>query len=91
MTEMTESNGHTPIYVELDATGLHCPQPVLMARKALAELQVNERLILLADDPHAEIDVEVFCQRTGNRLIRVDIDGDTLRFEIQPREPETSP
>lgn len=85
MTEMTESNGRTPIYIELNATGLHCPQPVLMARKALAELQASQRLILLADDPHAEIDVEVFCHRTGNTLIRVDHHGAVLRFEIQPK------
>lgn len=42
---------------ELDATGLKCPLPVLRARKAIARLPANYRLLLKCTDPMAEIDI----------------------------------
>lgn len=79
---MTDSENQHPTEVVVDACGLICPQPVLMARRALSELRPGDRVVLLATDPHAEIDVEVFCQRTGHTLQSHENDGGPLRFTI---------
>ncbi|NKI36487.1 sulfurtransferase TusA family protein [Wenzhouxiangella sp. XN79A] len=52
----------------LDATGLICPEPVLRARACLARMAAGERLEILTDDPMAELDFQVFCDRTGHVL-----------------------
>lgn len=58
-----------PDPIRLDAVGLICPEPVLEARKALARMQANELLEIRTDDPLAELDFQVFCERTGHRLV----------------------
>ena len=47
----------------LDARGLLCPLPVARARARLSALPAGERLDVLADDPLARVDLQVFCAR----------------------------
>jgi len=67
----------------LDAKGLRCPLPVLKARKAMKDLPVGATLRVLATDPGAIKDFEVFCKTTGYRLISSGQDRDVLIFNIQ--------
>jgi len=53
----------------LDATGLQCPEPVFRTRKTLTEMQAGQLLQVTADDPLVEIDMGVFCQRTGHSMV----------------------
>lgn len=53
----------------LDATGLLCPEPVFRARRALAEMEAGQLLQVSADDPLVEVDMAVFCQRTGHSMV----------------------
>jgi len=53
----------------LDATGLACPEPVFRARRCLSTMQPGQVLEVLSDDPLAEIDFAVFCERTGHAMI----------------------
>lgn len=55
--------------VEIDATGLLCPLPVLRLRKALGAAPAGTRVRLLATDPASRIDVPHFCNETGHRLM----------------------
>lgn len=50
----------------LDARGLLCPVPVLRARDRLKSLAPGDRLDVLADDPLAPVDLQVFCAREGH-------------------------
>lgn len=54
--------------VELDATGLVCPMPVLKANKALRALPVGGLLRVLATDPAAAKDFPAYCEQTGHVL-----------------------
>jgi len=65
----------------IDARGLRCPLPVLRLEKQLDGMQPGERIILLADDPVAGIDVPLLCQRAGHRCA-LTRDAATFRFEI---------
>lgn len=53
----------------VDATGKMCPEPVFLARRALSEMSAGQLLELSADDPLVEMDMAVFCQRTGHRML----------------------
>lgn len=53
----------------IDARGLLCPLPVLRLRKRLMMLSPGERVILIATDKAAVIDVPHFCAETGHTLI----------------------
>jgi len=54
--------------VELDATGLVCPMPVLKANRALRALPVGSLLRVLATDPAAAKDFPAYCEQTGHVL-----------------------
>jgi tRNA 2-thiouridine synthesizing protein A len=53
----------------LDAKGLHCPLPVLRARKAMKEVPPGGTLQVLATDPSAVKDFAAFCEATGHSLL----------------------
>lgn len=72
----------------VDARGLICPQPLVRTRARLAEMAPGEVVRVVATDPHAELDFEVFCLRSGHRLLRRDQDGGEWTFWIRKRADE---
>ena len=54
---------------DLDARGLNCPLPILRTKKALNDMQSGQVLRIVATDPGAVKDFEVFCKQTGNELL----------------------
>jgi tRNA 2-thiouridine synthesizing protein A len=54
----------------LDARGLHCPLPLIRARRALAELAAGETLVVLATDPEAPIDLAALAADEGHAFAR---------------------
>lgn len=67
----------------LDAKGLHCPLPILKARKALKEVPAGGTLEVFATDPGAVADFEAFCRQTGNELLQHSQDDSIYRFLIK--------
>jgi tRNA 2-thiouridine synthesizing protein A len=65
----------------LDARGLKCPLPVLRMEKRLAQLSAGARLIVLATDPIAKIDVPLFCTQHGHAC-EMSVDDEVMRFAI---------
>ena len=55
--------------VELDATGLQCPMPLLKAKRALNGMQAGQRLRVLATDQGSVRDFRVFAEQSGHRLL----------------------
>lgn len=68
---------------ELDASGLNCPLPLLKAKKALAGLASGQVLRVIATDPGAPRDIEAFCRRTGNGLLRTWEDAGSFFFDLK--------
>lgn len=54
--------------MEVDASGLKCPLPILRAKKALAQLQSGQLLKVITTDTHALRDFQAFAKQTGNVL-----------------------
>lgn len=77
-----------PADAELDASGLHCPLPILKAKKALASLGGGQVLRIIATDPGAVRDFEVFSQQMGHTLLEARaVDGRFL-FLLRKRGQE---
>jgi len=55
--------------LEVDASGLACPLPILKAKKALAQLQSGQVLKVVTTDRNALRDFQAFCRQTGNALL----------------------
>lgn len=70
----------------VDARGLKCPLPVLKLRKVLEQITSQHTIDFLATDQMAWIDIELYCQDSGNRLLAKEIckNGDLL-FKIQKK------
>ena len=62
--------------IELDATGLECPMPLLEAKRALNAMDPGQRLRVLATDKGCLRDFQVFSQQSGHLLLSSEeIDG----------------
>ena len=55
--------------VEIDATGLECPMPLLRAKRALNAVQAGQRVRVLATDSGSVRDFQVFAEQSGHRLL----------------------
>ena len=64
-----QENTCPPPAAEIDARGLHCPLPILRAKKALATLQSGQLLRGRATAPGAGRDFPAFAQQTGTPLV----------------------
>ncbi len=69
----------------VDARGLTCPMPLLKAKKALNELDSQQRLVVLATDPGSVRDFEVFSTQSGHRLLESAREGDAYRYLLQKK------
>lgn len=67
----------------LDVTGLRCPLPILKAKKALAQMQTNDVLTVLATDAGAPDDFAAFCRQTGHQLIESVDEGNQFKLVIK--------
>ncbi|MGB6102914.1 MAG: sulfurtransferase TusA family protein [Pusillimonas sp.] len=66
---MTDAPDSLPdAHLEVDASGLKCPLPILRAKKALAQLESGQVLKVITTDKHAIKDFQAFARQTGNTL-----------------------
>jgi len=70
---------------ELDARGLVCPLPILRTKKSLAEMTSGQTLKIIATDPGAVIDFQVFAEQTGNALLSMSEAGDEFIFFLKKK------
>jgi tRNA 2-thiouridine synthesizing protein A len=71
--------------VLVDARGHRCPVPTLRLRRALEQAAGGSRVMLLADDPMARVDVPHFVRDQGHKLVETAEDGPALRFTVEKR------
>jgi rhodanese-related sulfurtransferase/TusA-related sulfurtransferase len=71
------------IEIKLDACGLQCPGPIIKVFKGINEMEAGEVLEISATDPAFGMDLESWCKRTGNQLLRIIREGTTTRAWIK--------
>ena len=67
----------------LDASGLLCPEPVMMLHKAVRELADGDVLQVLATDPSTERDIPKFCRFLGHQLLQAQESEQTYTYLIR--------
>jgi TusA-related sulfurtransferase len=55
--------------LEVDASGMACPLPILRAKKALAQMASGQVLKVITTDRNAIRDFQAFARQTGNTLV----------------------
>ena len=67
----------------LDARGLKCPLPVLLAKKALRTVPEGGLLQILATDRGVDADIVDLCELTGAVLIESSVADGIYRFVLR--------
>ncbi len=68
----------------VDARGLLCPLPVLRLRKALMAVAPGDRVVMVASDPMAVVDVPHFCGLSGHAMVaQRDLGNGAFEFTVQ--------
>jgi len=55
--------------LEVDASGLNCPLPLLRLKKGLMEVSVGDVVKIIATDPAAHLDIGVYTEQVGHEII----------------------
>ncbi len=74
----------------IDARGHRCPVPTLKLRRALEDLPPGARVVLIADDPVARVDVPHFAAQAGHLIVETREEGHALAFTVEKRGPATT-
>lgn len=69
----------------LDATGLFCPEPVMMLHNKVRDLPAGGLLKVLATDPSTKRDIPKFCMFLGHELVEQGEEGDVLLYWIRKK------
>ena len=76
------------IDVELDATGLQCPMPLLKAKRALNGMLPGQVLRVQATDAGSARDFEVFSRQSGNTLVSSTESGGVFTHVLRKHQPD---
>lgn len=71
--------------LQVDASGLKCPLPILRAKKALSQLESGQVLLVITTDPHAVRDFQAFAKQTGNALEAQQPQGEAVHHYLRRR------
>lgn len=71
--------------VDVDASGLMCPLPLLRLKKALMSINSGEVIRIIATDPAAHLDFGVYIEQAGHALVYSSKQTDTHIFYIQKK------
>lgn len=75
--------------VELDATGIACPGPLMRVQQAAASLAAGQELHVRASDAGFVRDIEAYCGSTGMELLSVEKHKGIVHARL--RRPATEP
>ncbi len=67
----------------LDATGLFCPEPVMLLHSKMRGIEVGALLQVLATDPSTQRDIPKFCAFLGHELVEQRVENDTYYYMIR--------
>ena len=71
--------------LELDASGLFCPEPVMLLHNKIREMQAGEVLRIIATDPSTTRDIPKFCMFLGHELLEECQQGDKYHYLVRKK------
>ncbi|MFT0212783.1 sulfurtransferase TusA [Pseudomonas sp. F1_0610] len=70
----------------LDASGLFCPEPVMLLHNAVRELHAGQLLKVVATDPSTQRDIPKFCTFLGHELITQQVQEGQYSYWIRKKQ-----
>ncbi len=70
----------------MDASGLFCPEPVMMLHNKVRDIATGELLKVIATDPSTQRDIPKFCAFLGHELIEQGSQDDSYWYLIRKGE-----
>jgi tRNA 2-thiouridine synthesizing protein A len=67
----------------LDATGLLCPEPVMMLHNVIRDMAPGDVVQVVATDPSTQRDVPNFCRFLGHELLRQEESDGLYRYWLR--------
>jgi tRNA 2-thiouridine synthesizing protein A len=71
--------------LEVDASGLLCPLPLLRLKKALTGIASGDVVKVIATDPAAHLDFGVYANQSGHQIIELIKNDDKQIFYIKKK------
>lgn len=81
---MPQSN-ELPVDALLDASGLNCPEPVMMLHNKVRALAGGELLKVIATDPSTQRDIPKFCVFLDHELVDQQVEEGTYLYWIRKK------
>ncbi len=72
----------------LDASGLYCPEPVMMLHNKMRDIEAGDTLKVIATDPSTQRDIPKFCGFLGHQLLEQLIENQNYIYFILKQESE---
>ncbi len=69
--------------MQFDASGLLCPEPVMMLHGKVKELDTGQTLTVIATDPSTTRDIPKFCKFLDHELVDTEETGGKYYFLIR--------
>lgn len=71
--------------LEVDASGLQCPLPLLRLKKAIMQIESGSVVKVIATDPAAHLDFGVYVDQAGHDLLHNLKEAETHTFYIRKK------
>ena len=85
--DMSEQQRNADLFAasdhQLNALGLRCPEPVMMVRLQIRKMQIDETVLVTADDHSTTRDIPSFCRFMGHDLVASDVTTKPYRYIIK--------
>ena len=69
----------------LDASGLNCPEPVMMLHNKVRDLAAGGVLKVIATDPSTRRDIPKFCMFLGHELLEQQVEAGNYLYWIKKK------
>ncbi len=70
-------------HVEIDASGLRCPEPLMVVRNKLMDMESGEVIKITATDPSTSWDFPKFCQFLSHEMVHHEKKNDVYLYWIR--------
>lgn len=72
----------------LDATGLYCPEPVMLLHNKIRDMADGETVQVLSTDPSSARDIPKFCAFLGHQLLQQEEFEGCYRYLLRKQETD---
>ncbi len=72
---------------KIDACGLQCPGPIIRLKKEIDHLEQGDRIVIKASDPGFGVDVQSWCDLTGNELVSLNTTAGIIEAVVGKGDP----